>query len=285
MFDEPNKMIVDIDNDVRYIHMKNLVGNIAYTIYHHLDIWHKYAQARTPDILNPGDNVFEECKIVDIWNKFVLVDHSVSDSKIELTDQEFDMIIGTLYNRLTDQNSHVDIQNFVKRMEKNDKLYVVFYMYSVFFIPCRVEISSIPAECYIDSLRRWVNVAFVTPLMPKFFLQYDSSIKAVASMETYINKLKDEPDIIRKFTSQNVEYVSTIISNALEPKGGTIMIKTLTLLTLIASTKILYHWCPNIKHVQAINPNYDGKWINPLDQLINKQVVKIDDMGRECYLA
>lgn len=285
MFEEPNKMIVDIDNDVRYIHMKSLVGNIAYTIYHHLDIWHKYALARTPDLLNSEDNVFNRCQISEIWNKFTLVDHNVSDSKIELTNQEFDAVVNTLYNRLIDSCSHVDIVKYVKRMTSKDKAYIVFYMYSVFFIPCRVEISTIPPECYIESLRKWINIAFVTPLMPKFFLQFDKSIVAISSMESYINKLRDDKDIINKITSQNVEYISTITSNMASPKGGTIMIKTLTLLTLIVSTKILHYWCPNIQHLHTINPNYDGKWINPLDQMINKQVVKIDDMGRECYLA
>ena len=283
--DSQQGLVIDFDSDIRYIYLKSLIQNIGYALAHHIDLWLKYSQAREPDTLQDEPGIYGNFEMSYIWNNFFPVDQKVVKTNVELKEDEYKSVIETLFKALTtgdNQFFKTKIASFQK--DQLDIDIIVFWFYSPLFLPARVQVESLPATCYKETLLKWVNLIFVMPFSPKCISKYTNVIKELSELESLINKIRMKPEAVNDFKSKPYSYSSTFVSYVGDMKAGTKLIKKALHLAIVTSSTIITYWSPMPQETKAINPRFNGHWTNPIDNIIREQMERIDKTLRDCNL-
>lgn len=255
---------IKFKDDPKFIHLDDVLKCIAYCFIHHLDFWVQLSQQQ----LNSewGANLFNSQSNLDagkIYNNLMLTQPFGQSfiSKTELSEAQYEAVVLTFNAALEKQTK---LAFMAKKIE--DPFECMWEFCHYLFIPVRLQHDSIPKEIRMNSLRKWVNIVFTLPFIRAYTEKYISAINNIAFIQDVLNKLIDDPSKISKFMKIDDAWVFGTISRTYNKENPTqIFIRLFMNVLIIISVEILKKYCPNYHQCAAINPDWDGNWLNPFD--------------------
>lgn len=255
---------IKFKEDPKFVHLDDVLRILTYTFMHHMDLWIKLTQKFTQ---NNFTNVYNELNQVDagkVYNTLMLTQpfDNIGKTDTELSDQEYESVLNSFYSAV---KAHKRLSFHVKDI--NDPQECMWECCHYFFIPVRLNHSSLPKNVQSNSLRKWINVIFTLPFIPQYIRKFEGVVNNVKFLETIYYKFTEDPTKVSKFTNIEADWIyATIARNYNKEHTTQIFIRLFMNVALLCSVEILKKYCPNYRACAAINPDYDGSWINPFDQ-------------------
>jgi hypothetical protein len=215
----------------------------------------------------------------DVFNKVIsMIPYaSISNSEYDLTQEEFVDVLNTFCSVIMENSQ---ISHYAKSFPNPEDC--VFEFCHSLFIPVRADHVSIPKSEKMNFLKKWFTIVFSLPFIKIYTDKFNESINRVQFIQTVYIKLLEDPNKVDKFKQIDYKFIHQTVGRAYNEENPTqIFIRIYMNVALVASMEILQKWCPNIKECLAINPNFDGRWINPFDQTFNDQIAHIKKITGE----
>lgn len=271
-------------DDPKFIHLDDTLRCLAYVFIHHLDIWVQLAQKQmSPD----AGRSYAEMGTIDagrIFNNLLLTQPFSSTflSQTEMSEKQYESVVNTFVNCVS---RHPKLAFHAKAYDDPYECMWEFCHY--LFVPVRLQHDSIPRDIRMNSLRKWVNVVFTLPFIKDYTDKYVSIISNISFLQDVFNRLTDDASKIEKFTQIDAEWTYNTIARSYNKDNPTqIFVRLFMNVLVIASVEILKKYCPNYHQCAAVNPDYDGNWLNPFDhqhmdhlQEINKLTALLSTEG------
>ena len=255
---------IKFKEDPKFVHLDEILRILAYTFIHHLDLWIKLTNKLCTNSFN---NVYNELNQVDagkVYNTLMLTQpfESVTRGETEISDREYEAVLNTFYSCI---QKHKRLSFYLKDIV--DPQECMWECCHYLFIPVRLQHSSLPKSVQSNSLRKWLNVIFTLPFISQYVRKYESIIPNIKTLESVYERLIGDPEKVTKFTKIEPEWVYGVIAKTYaKDNGAQVFIRLFINIALLCSVEILKKYCPNIRACVAINPDFDGVWLNPFDQ-------------------
>lgn len=255
---------ISFKEDPKFVHLDETLRILAYIFTHHLDIWIKLTKKLTSNTFN---NVYNEQNQVDagkVYNTLMLTQpfDMIGKSDMELSNAEYEAVVNTFYSCVQAN----------KRLSFHAKSIVdpsecMWELCHYFFIPVRLQHSSLPKNVQANSLRKWLNLIYTLPFIPQYSRKFESAIPSITLLEQVYYKLASDPKRISQITSIEPDWIYQGITRSQLVKNPTRdFVRLFINVSLLCSVEILKKYCPNYRACAAINPDFDGTWLNPFDQ-------------------
>jgi len=273
---------VQFKDDPKFIHIDETLKCLTYVFIRHLDIFIYLCQCT----VNSGIDWTSTKDNIDagrVFNNLLVISPNDSNvaNKTELTDEQFKTIVLT-FNAFIARNKSLKIYN--QTIEITDPIDKMWSLCHYLFVPVRLQDDTIPRNIKINSLRKWLTVAFTLPFIPNYTNKYMNAINNVQYIQMIYEKLVSDPTKIQRIKSLDVSFISKTISRTYNNNNPSqIFTRVYMNIMLMASVEIMKKYCPNYPECCVINPNYDGAWLNPVDPIYNEHLVELNNLTQ--YLS
>lgn len=267
---------VKFKDDPKFIHIDETLRCLTYTFMHNMDIWISLSQNNINS--GTGYNTMNEIDAGRVFNSLLIRSPMSSNTldKTELTDEQFNTIVTTFKNYV-DKNTSTKMSYYAKGITDNVDLMWEFCHY--LFVPVRLQHDTIPRMMKINSLRKWLTVAFTLPFVSNYTNKYMNAVNNIQFLQAIYEKLIDDPNKIEKLKSINDDFAKISIARAYNEQNPTmIFIRICMNIALMASIEIMKKYCPNYPECYRINPNYDGAWLNPFDPIYSEHLLELNNL-------
>lgn len=257
-------------DDPKFVHLEDTLKALIYSVANNLSV---------PINIVKNQHFMEgnmDIKAGIIYNNYMMRNpyNTNTTHADEITDDAIN-IIATVFKTTMEKNDRLKIY----ALEIDDPLECMFEFCHFLFIPVRFQISTLSKDIKINSLRKWLTVISSLPLNKSYTSKYIDAISNIQKLHQISDKLLEDESIVKKIESLNYEFIRKAVSSmsyaSMTINPTLAFIKLYGNIILIATLEILKVWCPNILECIRINPNYDGSWINPFDQMCNDQYTEI----------
>lgn len=256
---------INLTDDLKFIHLDDTLRCLVYVLTHHLDYWITITKKRIES------NSYYSQTSPDAGIMFNNMVSSAMDS--DFTTEWFTAVISTFNIAV---KRHPKISFAVKNID--DPLDIMFELCHYFFIPVRIDYTTIPRSSKEIFLRKWVGIVFVMPFVKSCCEKYSNVIHNTIFCNEVYFRLLNETNKIVAFTKIDMEWTDKVISKIYNPDNPTqVFARTFISMLLLCSIEIIKKFCPNYHQCVSINPNYDGVWINPFDPYHIEQINGITD--------
>lgn len=269
-------------DDPKFIHLDDTLRCLAYVFIHHLDIWVSLAQKQMQEDTTRSYLSEPNLDAGKLFNNLLLAQPFTNMSNTEMNETQYETILNTFTQAaLKNQKLSFHARNY------NNPAECMWEFCHYLFIPVRLQYDTIPKDIRMNALRKWVNVVFTLPFIRSYTEKYVAIINNANFLQDVFNRLSDDPSKIEKFTQIDTEWTFNTISRTYNKDNPTqIFVRLFMNILLIASVEILKKFCPNYHQCVAVNPDFDGSWLNPFDhqhmdhlQEINKLTVLLSTEG------
>ena len=254
---------IKFKDDPKFIHLDDTLKCLAYCFIHHLDIWVQLANAQATSEWGTSLISTSNIDAGRIYNNLMVSQPFGGGyvSNTELTEAQYETVVLT-FNRAIEKQPKLAFM--AKKI--TDPYECMWEFCHYLFIPVRLHHDSIPKDIRMNSLRKWVNVVFTLPFIRVYSEKYVNAIKNVTFIQDVLNKLMDDPKKVERFMQIVDTWIFDCISRTYNKENPTqIFIRLYMNVLIIASVEILKKYCPNYHACIAVNPEYDGAWLNPFD--------------------
>jgi len=154
------------------------------------------------------------------------------------------------------------------------KCFIHFTKY--FYIPVRIDFSSIPELKQKQFAKLWISVLGILLFAKTYSIKYASVIPTIDTYYEVIEALSSKEELIQALKTKTADTIKTFIEGKFDASHKTsIFYGTMAKLIYNMSIEIIRKWCPNYSEAKNINPSYDGSWLSPLDTDVNNQIKQI----------
>lgn len=256
---------IKFKEDPKFVHIDDTLRILTYIFIHHIDLWLKLTKKLASNNFN---NIYNELNQVDagkVYNALMLTqpfDVIGGRTDTELSDSEYEGICNTFYTCVK-QNKRLSfhLKDIVDPQE------CMWEYCHYFFVPVRLQHNSLPKSVQSNSLRKWLNVIFTLPFIPQYVRKFESVVPGVMGLETIYRNLQENPNKVTQISKIELDWAYSTIARSFNKDNTTqAFIRLFMYISLLCSVEILKKYCPNYRACAAINPDFDGVWLNPFDQ-------------------
>lgn len=253
-------------NDIAFSEMRTISKYILYSITYNFNIYTNFIRRQNINfsdsaIFNNGGDFFNMIQL--------------SESIKPYTETEFNEICSTFTNTISQSRKFQFITN---RLSSPVKCFIYFTKY--FYIPVRLDITSIPESKLIEYATNWLTTISILIQLETYSSKFITTIDHLDIYYMCFKQVFTNEYVLSNFKSQTTDKIDSYLSRAIDIKHK-VSLFYIIMLKLIynISLEVIHKFCPNYKLVKSINPNYDGIWISPLDTDVNDQYNQI----RACF--
>lgn len=254
---------IKFKEDPKLVHLDEVFRVLAYTIIHHMDLSIKLTNKM---IANNFTNVYNELNQIDAGKVYGLMMLSqpfdlIGKSDTELSNEEYESVLNTFYSAV---KAHGTLSFHVKNI--SDPQDCMWECCHYLFIPVRLNHASLPKNVQANSLRKWLNVIMTLPYIPQYYSKYEGLINNIKVLEQMYQGIVNDPSKLPKIYKIESNWIYSTIARQY---GGTTLqtfVRVFMNMVLMCSVEILKKYCPNYRVCAAVNPDFDGAWLNPFDQ-------------------
>lgn len=270
-------------DDPKFIHLDDTLRCLAYVFIHHLDIWISLVQKQLQEDSTRSYLSEPNLDAGKLFNNLLLAQpFNNTFLQTELSERQYEIILNTFQQAVLKNKT---LAFYAKTFTDPNECMWEFCHY--LFIPVRLQYDSIPKDIRIRSLRKWINIVFTLPFIKTYTDKYITTINNANFLQDVYNRLSDDPSKIERFTQIDTDWTFGTINRSYNKDNPTqIFVRLFMNIMLIASVEILKKYCPNFHQCVAVNPDFDGNWLNPFDhqhmdhlQEINKLTVLLNTEG------
>ena len=267
---------VNFKDDPKFVHIDETLRALTFIFIHHIDIWVSLCQNNINT--GTGYNTMTDIDAGQVFNSLLITSPMSSNTlnRSEITDDQFNSICETFRNYV-DKNQKTKMSHYAKGINDNADLLWEFCHY--LFVPVRLQHDTIPRVMKINSLRKWLTVAFTLPFVKTYTSKYINAINNIPFSQAIYEKLVDDPNKIEKLKSIDDSFAQISISRVYNENNPTmIFIRICMNILLMASIEIMKKYCPNYPECYRINPNFDGTWLNPFDTIYSEHLLELNNL-------
>ena len=256
-------MTIHLTDDPKFVRKADTFKALAYVFMKHLSLWIKIHERYT-DINSIMNNNLD----IDAGLVYNMLFITANGDK-ELTTEEFDSVCISFKTFIDRNAKNLSIAHSVKNI--SDPRDFMWALCHYFFVPVRLQDTTIPKQIRDISLRKWLSVVFILPFMRAYAGKFSRAINNVAYVSSIYDRLINEPERITKLMKADDEFFFTSFGTSSSASAATTFVRIYMNLLLYSSLEVLKKYNPCFLECVRINPEYDGTWINPFDQLFNEQ--------------
>lgn len=206
---------------------------------------------------------------------------------------------GEVYNNLFISNQGIADEDLKKlaidfkfQTETNTKLkgYVLedplqnmFQFCRFFFIPVRLDVSTLKEQLKYNSLKTFISTIVNVEFNAIFLSKYTNVINNIPVLQRIIDMINNDKSMVEKIEKLQEKYVLDSLGNMFNSKNTTqIFIRTFGMILIQICIEVIKRYNPVIQECVKINPNYNGEWVNPFDPIFNEQIADIRKFDKFC---
>lgn len=187
------------------------------------------------------------------------------------TEQEFNDLCLSFKNSLAMNRSFNALSN---RFPDPVKCFIYFTKY--FYIPVRMDISSIPEYKQKDFAKYWISTISLLLYIRTYSIKYETIIPTLDTYYNCLESIASRPELVQRFETITLAQIQSYLTHKFDPKHtAAIFYATMMKLIYNICIEIIHKFCPNYSDTKLINPNYDGAWLSPLDSDVFAQIKQI----------
>lgn len=264
-FDE---LQLQYDKDPRYIYIEETFKSLIVSIMKHLDISKRLVKQQNLD------GYMDDMNAGNIYNGYMIKNIQTSKSYLdEITNDEL-FSVSAVFKQSIEKSSHLKIF----ALNNSNPIDCMFSICKYLFIPIRLNTDTFPEQIKINSLKKWITLCLTLPFNEIYTSRYDNSINNIPFLHEAVSKMFDSDIIIKKIIEISPDFIIKTIARNKTQNTSQHFIRLVGHIIVVMSIEILKCYCPNIYECKRINPNYNGKFINPFDGMVNNQTAAINDL-------
>lgn len=279
---------IDISKEPFLLRISDVTKVLCRILIKNLDIFMRLYYYQSKTMFSRANKLtFYSLDAGDIYQSFRMQFPSAKNKTAQtiLMDSDF----ARLELTFTEEIKHfVTLNTFTEGIENPTELMweVLKYM----MIPVRINPVTIPTEERERILRFWLSTVFTLPLLDTYnekHFHYQKAIAALRSLYPAL-KLQEEKDTqIPTFNIQKLNELASIPSEVVDYYVAPIapgknrldlIFRTYMYVSMHAMIDIIRKPCPNLAECKAINSDYQGDCIEMLDECVNSQIKKLQDV-------
>lgn len=267
---------VNFKDDPKFIHLDETLRCLTFVFIHHIDIWIAICQENINS--GTGYNAMSDIDAGKVFNNLLITSPMSTNTlnKSEITDDQFAQIC-TTFRAYVDKNPDTKMQHHAKGI--NDEVDLMWEFCHYFFVPVRLQHETIPKIMRINSLRKWISVAFSLPFVKTYTSKYINAVNNIPYCQAIYDKLIDDPGKIEKLKGIDDSFARISINRMYNESNPTmIFIRICMNMVVLASVEIMKKYCPNYPECYRINPNFDGSWLNPFDPIYSEHLLELNNL-------
>lgn len=267
---------VKFKDDPIFIHLDETLRALTYIFMHHLDIWIMLTQNNTNS--GTGYAAMTEIDAGKVFNNLLVSSPLSSNTlnKSEITDEQFN-VVATSFQSFIERNANSKLAYYAKTI--SDPYDFMWEFCHYFFVPVRLQESTIPKMLRINSLRKWLTVTYTLPFVRTYTDKYINAINNVQFLQVIYEKLIDDTTKIEKLMSITDNFAQITVAKLYNEQNPTqIFVRIFMNIFLMSSIEIMKKYCPNYPECCRINPNYDGAWLNPFDPIFSEHLLELNNL-------
>lgn len=267
---------VRLKDDPKFVNIEETIKCLAYVFTRHMDIWLSIAQ------YNIDSNAVFDIDAGKVFNQLIASSPMPQNlsNRNELTDDQFNKVVQTFKTYFDNpKNNSLKLAHYSKSYK--DPISCMWEFCYYLFVPVRLDPISIPQDVKINSLRKWLSVAFALPFMKSYTDKYVNAINNIPYLQSVYDKFIDNPTFVERFIQLDESFARDTINRLSNPNLNPTktFLRVFMNVFLNASIEIMRKYCPNYVECFRINPNYDGAWINPFDSVFTDQVSELGGLS------
>lgn len=254
---------IKFKEDPKFIHLDQTLKCLAYCFVHHLDYWIQIASQQSTTEWSRSLQMMGNVDAGRIYNNLLISQPFGKEfvTNTELSESQYEDVVATFNAAVMKQPK---LSYIAKHIGDPHECMWEFCHY--LFVPVRMQAESIPKNMRMQSLKKWIDVVFTLPFNSTYTNKFSTAINNVGYIQDVFNKLIDDPTKISRFTQIEDSWVFNTIARTYNKDHPTQMfIRLFMNILLVSSVEILKKYCPNFSQCVAVNPDYDGSWLNPFD--------------------
>lgn len=195
-------------------------------------------------------------------------------SSTEFTEAQYEAIVNTFVRCINENKRLAMIAKDIV-----DPYECMWEFCHYLFVPTRLMHDAIPKPIKMNSLKIWINLIFTLPFIQEYTSKLVSCMPAVEHIQSVYAKIRDDATKIKRMTEIDKDWCYNAIG---EGKKGLnplqTFIRTVMMVSLVASIEIVKKYCPCYRRCAQINPEYDGQWLNPVDPYYNEHLEALNKL-------
>ena len=279
---------IDISKEPFLLRISDVTKVLCRMLIKNLDIFMRLFYYQSKSIFARSNKLtFYSLDAGDIYQSFRMQYPSAKNklSQTILLDSDFARLSLTF----TEEIKHfVTLNTFTEGIENPTELMweVLKYM----MIPVRINPVTIPVEERERILRFWLSTIFTLPLLDSYnekHFHYQKAVSAIRSLYPALKLQEEKESSIPTFNVQKLNELASIPSEVVDYYVSPItpgknrldlIFRTYMYIAFHAMIDIIRKPCPNLSECKSINPDYQGDCIEMLDECVNAQIKKLQEV-------
>lgn len=255
-------------DDPKYIHILETFKSVLFAIIKHLHVAKRIVKHQTLDgnIELHAGKIYNNYMVTNILSTNTMHDNEILDQELES--------FATIFKSSIEKKVHLKGES----AKFPDPVLHLFEFCKYFFIPVRLNTSTLSDDIKINSIRKWVTIILSLPFNKEFTQKYLDVIANVDYLQQATEKIFENTVTMEKMENITDDFVAKTIAKYKTSNTAQRYIRLIGYILVISSVEIMKKYCPNIYECMKINPQFDGAWINPFDKIFNEQVADINNL-------
>lgn len=256
--------------------LDEVIKCLGYVMIKNLGSWFKILQNQinTTDPFHTKDSSNGNLDAGVIYNSLLMSSPVASNitNVCELVNKEWELVVNSFHEAALENTR---LRSTAVRYKDPEEC--MWELCHYFFIPVRVNVKSIPKNVRDNSLRKWVNIAFVTPFVPNYRMKYANVISRLDFIQTVHDAFITEPAKMESIMASDYRKIESCLGRRYSPKSQLHLFlrKSLNIM-MFSCSEMIKAWCPCLAECVQINPQFNGEWCNRFDPMLITQLSMID---------
>lgn len=252
--------------------LPSIISIVVRSFLQHLDIFVNLYRRQEKTLFQ---GVLDGSKLFN--SIYSMMQLSKSSSSATINDEEFNTLISSLVSRIGQAST---INRYITSLNPQTDIDKVFEVVKWLIVPIRLNTRTIPSNERELILKSWFSIVFTLPLNPEYITGYSNaypihSESANTLFRTVLSDSSQARSAISQIQSLGDEIINAALSSGRITNNTYRVIRGVTVMFIITSVDIIQKFCPNLSSCIAVCSEFDGRWIEPLDMVVNDQLQTI----------
>lgn len=259
-------------DDPKYIHIGETFKSVLFAIIKHLHVAKRIVKHQNLDgnIELHAGKIYNNYMVTNILSTNTMHDNEILDQELES--------FATIFKSSIEKKIHLKGES----VKFTDPILHLFEFCKYFFIPVRLNTSTLSDDVKINSIRKWITIILSLPFNKEYTRKYEDVVANIDYLQQATDKIFENSITMEKMENITDEFVGKTIAKYKTNNTAQRYIRLIGYITIISSVEVMKKYCPNIYECMKINPHYDGSWVNPFDKIFNEQVADINTLLELC---